>query len=232
MGFRTLFFAHAISPDLASVLFCSRGVRSEPDRAGWKKAHALFIEAFREPKNPADQKKLARILKKPVNPIIEKQLFDYERGFLRGLGRMSLSMSLPISEAITPYTLIPIDLEAHGGLYTLHSHLNHSCTPNISVRHLEQRTALARITLIAKRVIRPGEELLVTYVNPEMGVRARRRELEGWGFGECDCDRCVEEARVLKEKGGRTNGLRDRDRDREVEMEELANELKAGLGVM
>lgn len=189
------------------------GVRSEPDRAGWKKAHALFVEAFREPKNPADQKKLARILKKPLNPIIEKQLFDYERGFLRGLGRMSLN------------------LEAHGGLYTLHSHLNHSCMPNVSVRHLEQRTALARITLLAKRAIKPGEELFVTYVNPEIGVRARRRELEAWGFGECVCNRCVEEARVLKEKGGvtkeggRTNG-------HELEMEDLANELKTGLGVM
>lgn len=100
------------------------------------------------------------------------------------------------------------------------------------MRHLEQRTAIARITLIAKCAIRPGQELLVTYVNPEMGVRARRRELEGWGFGECDCDRCVEEARVLKEKGGKEGRLNGRDRDREMEMEDLANELKAGLGVM
>jgi hypothetical protein len=88
-GFRTLYLMCGTSTDSASV--CSRGARSEPDRAGWKKAHALFIEAFREPKNPADQKKLARILKKPVNPLLEKQLFDYERGFLRGLGKMSLS---------------------------------------------------------------------------------------------------------------------------------------------
>lgn len=76
-------------------------MRSEPDRAGWKKAHTLFVEAFREPKNPADQKKLARNLKKPIKPIIEKQLFDYERGFLRGLGRMSLSKSSPLSESIS-----------------------------------------------------------------------------------------------------------------------------------
>lgn len=76
-----------------------RGARSEPDRAGWKKAYALYLEAFREPKNPADQKKLAKILKKPVNPVIEKQLFDYERGFLKGLGRMSLSTSILIAKA-------------------------------------------------------------------------------------------------------------------------------------
>src|SRR6267154_1036808 len=46
-----------------------------------------------------------------------------------------------------------IDLEAHGGLYKLHSHMNHSCNPNVSVRHLDQRTALSRITVIAKRDI-------------------------------------------------------------------------------
>ena len=49
------------------------------------------MEAFREPSNAADKKKLGRILKKPLNPQIEKALFDYEDGFLRGLGRMSLS---------------------------------------------------------------------------------------------------------------------------------------------
>jgi len=61
----------------------------------------------------------------------------------------------------------------------------------------------------------------VTYVNPEMGVHARRRELEAWGFGECMCTRCVEEARELGENG-----------DAVGQMEDLASELKAGLGVM
>jgi hypothetical protein len=93
----------------------------------------------------------------------------------------------------------------------------------VSVRHLEQRTALARITLLAKRTIKPGEELVVTYVNPEMGVRERRRELEGWGFGECLCARCVKE-----EKEGRGEG----NEKEPSEMEDLASELKAGLGVM
>ena len=52
-----------------------------------------------------------------------------------------------------------IDLEAHGGLYTLHSHMNHNCNPNVSVRHIDQRTALSRITVIAKRDIAVGEDL-------------------------------------------------------------------------
>ncbi len=80
-----------------------------------------------------------------------------------------------------------LDLEAHGGLYTLHSHLNHSCEPNVSVRHLDQRAALARITVIAKRDIQVGEELVVTYVNPQAPYQARQNELQGWGFGTCAC---------------------------------------------
>ncbi|KAG5641930.1 hypothetical protein DXG03_003956 [Asterophora parasitica] len=172
---------------------------SEPDRASWKKAHSAFIHAFRTPKSPSDQKSLARILKKPVNATIETGLFDYD-GFLRGLGRMSLN------------------LEAHGGLYTLHSHLNHSCTPNVSVRH-NDRTSLSRISMIAKRAIAAGEELVVTYVNPELNVRRRRQELQAWGFGQCNCVRCIQEAKHLKpeEHGG---------------MDDLESELKASLGVM
>jgi len=112
------------------------------------------------------------------------------------------------------------DLEAHGGLYTLHSHLNHACNPNVSVRHLELRTALSRITVLAQRPIEAGEELFVTYVNPQLGVQARRKELHAWGFGDCLCVRCVEEAKQLGDAEG-DEGLAD-----------LVSELKAGLGVM
>jgi hypothetical protein len=89
------------------VNLASRGTQSEPDRAAWKKAHALFIEAFKEPKNAADKKKLAKILKKPVDPQLEKVLFDYELGFLRGLGRMSLSKILCLSSSHPPHTQAP-----------------------------------------------------------------------------------------------------------------------------
>ncbi|KAF8064044.1 hypothetical protein FPV67DRAFT_1782409 [Lyophyllum atratum] len=173
--------------------------RGEPERESWKKARNVFVQAFQSPRSPADQKSLAKILKKPLNPVIEKALFEYD-GFLRGLGRMSLN------------------LEAHGGLYTLHSHLNHSCTPNVSVRH-NDRTSLSRIAMIAKRAIAAGEELVVTYVNPELDVRRRRQELQAWGFGECMCVRCLQEAKYLKPEvdGG---------------MDDLEAELKAGLGVM
>lgn len=175
--------------------------QSEPDRESWKKAHQLFVQAFKEPKTVPETKKLAKVLKKPPPEEVGMGIFDYDTGFLRGLGRMSLN------------------LEAHGGLYTLHSHLNHSCIPNVSVRHLDQRTALARITVIAKNDIRIGEELLITYVNPQASYRARQAEIRAWGFGACACPRCLEEGPI------------DKQNEDDKGLDDLATELKAGLGV-
>lgn len=73
--------------------------------------------------------------------------------------------------------------------------------------------------MIARRDIHIGEELLITYVNPQVSYRARQSELQGWGFGTCACTRCVEEAKNLE-------GNDDK------ELTDLASELKAGLGVM
>ncbi|KAF7369831.1 Set-like protein [Mycena venus] len=184
--------------------------RSEPDRETWKKAFELYRTAFHRPRRedggpknlPDAEKRVASILRKPLPAEIEAALFDYDTGFLRGLGRMSLN------------------LEAHGGLYTLHAHLNHGCTPNASVRHLDQRRALARITVRALSDIEPGQELLITYVDPTTRYAARRAELEAWGF-VCQCARCVEEGRDWKPTEEEVDGLGD-----------LASELKAGLGVI
>ncbi|KAH9957510.1 hypothetical protein BC827DRAFT_1270204 [Russula dissimulans] len=115
---------------------------AEPDRTTWQAAHNVFVQAFVMPLDATWQKKLGKLLKRPLPKEVADALFTYD-GFLHGLGRMSLN------------------LEAHGGLYTLHSHLNHSCDPNISVRHLDQRTALSRITAVAKRDIAVGEELVI-----------------------------------------------------------------------
>ncbi|OSC96407.1 SET domain-containing protein [Trametes coccinea BRFM310] len=181
-------------------------LNAEPDRAMWKKAHKLYLQAFQEPATDAEKKRLAKLLKKPLRQDIAEALFDYD-AFLRGLGRMSLN------------------LEAHGGLYVLHSHLNHSCAPNASVRHLDQRTALSRITVLARRDIAAGEELTITYVNPNLPLEQRRRQLMEWGFGKCMCERCVREEREKKAAGG------DAETER-VENVDLEAELKAGLGVM
>ena len=133
-------------------------------------------------------------------------------------------MSYLLSNTRSLTRMCVLDLEAHGGLYTLHSHLNHSCSPNCSVLHNEKRTALSKISVIAKRAIAPGEELTVTYVNPELLYRKRQDELQAWGFGSCKCDRCVAEEKTLKPEEVVVDGQPD--------MHDLERELKAGLGVM
>ncbi|KAI6022917.1 hypothetical protein BKA83DRAFT_356490 [Pisolithus microcarpus] len=175
----------------------------EPDRETWRKAFELYLRTFKEPKTAPEQKKLAKILRKPIPESLQKELFGYDT-FLRGLGRISLN------------------LEAHGGLYRLHSHLNHSCSPNTSVRHLDQRTALSRITIVAKTDINPGDELLISYTDPSCDLRARRRRLAEWGFGPCQCGRCLaeeEEARAAGSGG-------------DTEADNLADQLWAGLGLV
>ncbi|KIJ18321.1 hypothetical protein PAXINDRAFT_167508 [Paxillus involutus ATCC 200175] len=175
---------------------------AEPDRENWRKAYDLYLQAFKVPKSTDEQKKLAKILKKAVDETIQKELFEYD-AFLRGLGRMSLN------------------IEAHGGLYKLHSHLNHSCTPNVSVRHFDQRNALSRITVFARTAIEPGEELLITYVDPQMNYKDRRRRLLEWGFGPCQCVRCLTEEKEAKASGADTEEAGD-----------LAEQLRAGLGLV
>ena len=62
----------------------------EPDRATWQAAHRAFTQAFVLPPDAVQQKKLAKLLKRPLPKEVADALFPYE-GFLHGLGRMSLS---------------------------------------------------------------------------------------------------------------------------------------------
>ena len=90
--------------------------------------------------------------------------------------------------------------------------------------HLDQRIALSRDIAV-------GEELVVTYVDPSLGVRERRSQLVAWGFGQCDCERC----RVEEERQGKCcedEGEKEVETKERPDMDNLERELKAGLGVM
>lgn len=225
-----------------SIIALISATSPEPDRKTWKVAYELYIQAFKEPKTPQDEKKLKKIIKKPLPSHIDHLLFSYEQGFLKGLGKMSLSTSsyFLFSPAEYSHTASP-DLESHGGLYTLHSHLNHACNANISIRHLDTRNALSRITARANVPIKVGEELVITYVDPSLGLKGRREALRAWGFGLCGCVRCDSEARAeeaLREKkrkagldvdGTQGNGNGNGDKR---DLDDLEAELKAGLGLL
>jgi hypothetical protein len=68
----------------------SRSNGAEPDRETWEAAHQAFVQAFVSPPDVASQKKLAKLLKRPLPKEVADALFTYD-GFLHGLGRMSLS---------------------------------------------------------------------------------------------------------------------------------------------
>ena len=63
----------------------------EAARDSWKKAYGLYLQAFKKPETSHEQKKLAKLLKKPLPADVEQDLFDYSLGFLRRLGMVSLS---------------------------------------------------------------------------------------------------------------------------------------------
>jgi len=175
----------------------------------WKEAFRLYRLALWDPPVDVDKKRLAKLSKRTFQSAdtealrkrFNEELFSYD-AFLRNLGRMSLN------------------LEGHGGLYILHSHLNHSCTPNVSVRHLHQSSNLSRISLVAKRDIAAGEELLISYVDPGLPVSARQHKLREWSF-RCECERCKEEGLTAGDEPGEAGAPAD-----------LEKELKAGLGLL
>lgn len=101
-----------VSLAVLSIEERSRGAGLEPDTGTWRRAWRVYVHAFggrsagagtggEGPKTTeAEVKALKRLVKRSVSEVLgseaEEELWSYE-GFLRGLGRMSLS------ECIQPY---------------------------------------------------------------------------------------------------------------------------------
>lgn len=64
--------------------------------------------------------------------------------------------------------------------------------------------------MTATRDVKTGDEVTVSYVDVELGVEERRRELREVWFFECFCERCKVEL-----KGGRWKGI-EGEGEREV----------------
>ena len=80
--------------------------------------------------------------------------------------------------------------------YKVHSCINHSCTPSTEAStpmHIER----AECHLTALRPIKAGEEITVSYVDTDMGVKERQTQLKVYCF-RCDCERCVKEGKSKK----------------------------------
>jgi hypothetical protein len=88
----------------------------------------------------------------------------------------------------------------NGALYPLHTHINHSCSPNTKVVDTPGRLAEVNgislcvvliVVFVQDHVIGPGEEITISYVDPTWPTVLRRQTLKrDYGF-ECGCSRCV-----------------------------------------
>ena len=103
----------------------------------------------------------------------------------------------------------------NGGLYLLHSHLNHSCQPN--AKAVDVRGRLAELNcifptyspsrdkmdsnkiVVVQEEIHEGEEITISYINPDWPGAIRRQTLKrDYGF-DCRCKRC--QAELLDTEG-------------------------------
>lgn len=188
-----------------------RDVIGAARQRNWRRGHELLIAAL----NPAPSRpeyatfaKALRQLARTRKTLTEEEInrwFSYE-SFLQMLG------------------MISINQEDSGGVYALHSHLNHSCQPNLQVclghrgsadlkvRNLPKTFAppsvlpsdlppsnprgvrgTNKLTILARHTVPPGEELTISYVNPDMPLKERRETLRAdYGFW-CRCSRCKDE---------------------------------------
>jgi import receptor subunit TOM20 len=83
-----------------------------------------------------------------------------------------------------------------GGIFSLTARMNHSCEPNAEVRG--QEYVDCNIDIVAKKDVRIGEELCISYVNlgsqPSNSIVARnrrRRDLSTRYLFDCRCQRCM-----------------------------------------
>ena len=77
-------------------------------------------------------------------------------------------------------------------MYVLQSNFNHSCLPNCAARF----GPTAELTMIAKRDVRAGDELTITYLSDlhlALETYQQRRERLSFYFFECKCERCTKE---------------------------------------
>ncbi|ORE11498.1 SET domain-containing protein [Rhizopus microsporus var. microsporus] len=152
-----------------------------PTRELWVKARDFLSKAYKEP--PAKCK-----ITKALPDTLKAQLFDDEKTFLNYMGKFNIN-------------------NQNGGLYLVHSHINHNCYPNVSIDHPQAKSQY-KIAVRAIRDIKQGEQLYETYVNPRWNKETRQTYLDKSYLFKCQCDRCEKDLPLTDDI---RKGLRLRD---------------------
>ncbi|CAO1636787.1 unnamed protein product [Sympodiomycopsis kandeliae] len=169
---------------------------------GWEMEKRAFEMTFKE---------ALKLLKEGLDPYAEDRFkVRGEQGGIRGKGKWIVNPEFPrnVSESLFSWEgfmkslgRANLNMESQGSLYCLHSHLNHSCEPNLLAKHPPSKKGIrqaTKIELIATEDIPSGQELFITYQDPSQKVQ--RRNLLLWRehiFGPCECRRCQRELEAL-----------------------------------
>ncbi|KAJ2815004.1 hypothetical protein IWW50_006958, partial [Coemansia erecta] len=88
-------------------------------------------------------------------------------------------------------------------LYLVSSHISHACDPNVEITFPDHTD---RAAVRALRAIAEGEELRISYVDPTLGVEARKQKLQSLYRISCTCDKCEAESSLARADGDGDNG--------------------------
>lgn len=161
---------------------------------GWSIERESFLSAMKEghrllvlglDPHPATPRKGRYPIRSSFPADVSQRILSWDT-FLAYLGRSNLNT------------------EAQGGMYLVHSHLNHACEPNVGVTHPPHPRAgirqATKVAVVARRTIAPGEELFITYQDPSLSLARRRLLLwREYMFGPCACARCERELAGLSD---------------------------------
>ncbi|KAG1407820.1 hypothetical protein G6F60_001910 [Rhizopus arrhizus] len=144
----------------------------QPTRELWNKARDLLRAAYKQP--PAKCK-----ISQGLPEALKEKLFEDEETFLNFMGKFNIN-------------------NQNGGMYLVHSHINHNCYPNVSIDYPNPKSQY-KIAVRAVRDIKQGEQLFETYVNPRWNKETRQTYLDKSYLFNCKCERCEKDLELTDE---------------------------------
>ncbi|KAF9580520.1 SET domain-containing protein 5 [Lunasporangiospora selenospora] len=141
----------------------------DQSRMVWEKALELLIKGCQYPLKVTPKSGVS-VLTKPLPDRLKDSLFTMD-AFLKTVGRYNIN-------------------NQDGGLYLLHSSLNHACAPNSVIDHPGAGTNYGVSVRLARDVKR-DEQLQITYCDPRWGRDTRQQYLRTEYLFTCKCKRCT-----------------------------------------
>ncbi|GJJ79122.1 hypothetical protein EMPS_11481 [Entomortierella parvispora] len=142
---------------------------SESQMMLWEEALKHLIKGCRFPLK-VTAKDTPSVLTKALPEKLSKDLFSMDT-FLKFVGRYNIN-------------------NQDGGLYLLHSSLNHACVPNAIIDHPGAGTNYG-VSVRLARDIKRDEQLQITYCDPRWGRETRQQYLKTEYLFTCKCKRCT-----------------------------------------